>query len=89
MPETVAWSEPGNPANFNVAPPRVEGFIHLATIPAGWSWCWSPSMKLMAVHPDHRPREFDPATRKWSEFDGTAFVVMEPQPNPAAPPQPE
>jgi hypothetical protein len=80
MSEMIVWSMPGEPADFLVAPLRRAGCEYLTTIPSGWKWCWAPDMRLAAAHPDHRPREFDPIARKWSEFDGAAFVEMDPQP---------
>lgn len=52
----------------------------LTRIPDGWTHRLTSEGKLLIVHQDHRPREFDPVTERWSEFDGSTLVEMDPQP---------
>lgn len=57
------------------------GTVYLCKVPLGWEWRMVKGGNIVVAHPDHRPRNFDLKTKKWSEYMPNGLCEMDPQPD--------
>ena len=66
---------------FRMPPAGVRvGTTFLCRVPDGWDYRLLKDGNVVITHPEHALRNFDPTTKKWSEYQAEGLVEMDPQP---------